>query len=354
MNKNYHVSFDYLRVLAMLFVMWPHLGLNLNPNWWIGIKVNQYINNPFAIGSNFGILGVCIFFIISGYLLSEQMVDKKNRNILPILMKRVKNIVLPLWFYMLCFFCLVQILGLLDINTYWSQFNIIEWIKTCTLYHFIFDGQAELVNGVLWYLLPYFVFVILVSIIGKIIKKVKFLVLYIQSIILISICIAFLWTNHLAIFNFIIFVAIPVYGIIMCFYKMNLFDLKEAIIYGIINSLIFAIGLIILRPDLYYNEHYFVSVIYSIIIILSIILFESKLKENYLVTQISNYSFCFYIIHSLYGGMIISYLWGSRGWNYTIVWIIALMFNNIISCFSTRIYKNIVVKLSSKKKAGGN
>jgi peptidoglycan/LPS O-acetylase OafA/YrhL len=348
MKKNYHVGFDYLRVLAMIFVMWPHLGLNLNPSWSIGIIVNKYINNPLSIGSNFGILGVCIFFIISGYLLSEQMIYRQNRNVLSILMKRLKGILLPLWFYMICFFCLVQVLGVLGINTYWSQFNFVEWIKSCTLYHFIFDGQAELVNGVLWYLLPYFIFVVFASIIGTLIKKVKYLVLYLQSIILISICIASLWTNHLAMFNFIIFIAIPVYGIIMCFYKMNLFCLKEAIVYGIINSLVFAIGLITLRPDLYYNEHYFVSVIYSVIIIISILGFESKLKENYLVTQISNYSFCFYIIHSLYGGMIISYLWGGRGWDYTIVWIIALVLNNIISYFSTMIYKKIAIKLSLK------
>ncbi|MEG1932356.1 MAG: acyltransferase family protein, partial [Pygmaiobacter sp.] len=89
----------YLRVIGMLLVMWPHLAANLNPEWHGVRLVQQYVNTPLCIGQNFGFLGVVLFFIISGFLIAFQTGSAKE-----FLWKKLKAIVLPLWFSLFLFF----------------------------------------------------------------------------------------------------------------------------------------------------------------------------------------------------------------------------------------------------------
>lgn len=53
----------------MFLVAFPHLGVIIEPSWKVAAFIDSAINTPFAIIQNFGALGVCVFFVISGFLL---------------------------------------------------------------------------------------------------------------------------------------------------------------------------------------------------------------------------------------------------------------------------------------------
>jgi len=66
---------DYLRGPAALFVVWDHLvGIYLERNdlgWtWLD-NVRHWVNEPFGLIQDFGWFGVCLFFMISGFVITH-------------------------------------------------------------------------------------------------------------------------------------------------------------------------------------------------------------------------------------------------------------------------------------------
>lgn len=66
---------DTLRGLAVLLVLWDHLvGQYLTQrelSWWPHEVVHEYVSTPLGIVQDFGWFGVCLFFLISGYVITH-------------------------------------------------------------------------------------------------------------------------------------------------------------------------------------------------------------------------------------------------------------------------------------------
>ena len=89
----------YLRVAAMCLVTWPHMSVNLNSEWF-PIQIVQWIfTRPLHIIQNFGALGVCIFYLISGFLMAQN-----TRWGLPYFFRRLLRVYLTVPLSMLIFF----------------------------------------------------------------------------------------------------------------------------------------------------------------------------------------------------------------------------------------------------------
>lgn len=77
-GKTEYIFLHWVRAVAMFLVMWPHLTVNLKPDWLVLKWVRQTINIPFAIRTDFGAFGTSFFFIATGFLLLCGDANRKN------------------------------------------------------------------------------------------------------------------------------------------------------------------------------------------------------------------------------------------------------------------------------------
>ena len=97
MQQQQFRSVVWLRAVACLLVVWSHLvasflaerGIDWLPLRW----VRTYISDPLALGADMSILGVCIFFVISGFIVTHAAL---NESIPAFIIKRVLRIYPPL------------------------------------------------------------------------------------------------------------------------------------------------------------------------------------------------------------------------------------------------------------------
>ena len=145
---------NYLRVFAMVSVAWPHLVANMNPEWPVLHLVQWMINRPLHLIQNFGALGVSIFFVISGFLAAENLEQSGK-----FLKKKFIRIYIPVLSSMFAFCVFIKLFEFVGYTSYWSQFSNLEWLFSATLWNYL-SGRTDAVNGVLWYLVPQFLFFI--------------------------------------------------------------------------------------------------------------------------------------------------------------------------------------------------
>ncbi|MDQ0573021.1 exopolysaccharide production protein ExoZ [Variovorax paradoxus] len=66
---------DTLRGLAVLLVLWDHLVghylMKSHLSWWPHSVIHMYVNVPLGIIQDFGWFGVCLFFLVSGYVITH-------------------------------------------------------------------------------------------------------------------------------------------------------------------------------------------------------------------------------------------------------------------------------------------
>jgi exopolysaccharide production protein ExoZ len=91
------VFLDWLRALAALLVVWDHLvgqWLSVQRRGWVpqGL-VDRFVTGPLSIIQNFGWLGVAMFFLISGFIISHVAVTESGSQFA---LKRLLRIYPPL------------------------------------------------------------------------------------------------------------------------------------------------------------------------------------------------------------------------------------------------------------------
>lgn len=294
----------YLRVAAMCLVTWPHMSVNLNSEWF-PIQIVQWIfTRPLHIIQNFGALGVCIFYLISGFLMAQN-----TRWGLPYFFRRLLRVYLTVPLSMLIFFlfncCLSSIFHL---ASYWDQFTLLQWIQSATLWIYLWCFP-DAVNGVLWYLFPLLCVDIIYTLCNLFKKKSSIHFILITDIwILVS-------TYFLPKFTQIPvgfsrgapFMAIPMFGVIIHLAYTKKVSGKLIISLGFLNYLVLISSFYLQYNAYYETEPYIVSMMYAMLIFTVMLLSPPPPSKRW-IAHCSKISYSFYITHSLYGGYMISFV----------------------------------------------
>lgn len=231
MKKKVNTDWIYgLKFIASFVVILHHFALYFYPafisNNFIDLRTSNHVEmkfalSPFNIFSWGGNVCVCIFFIISGFLISYKYYFNKDRkNSVHNYINRYLKLTLPILFSSLFYFIIIHLIKFINgdvlcINVLGKQgsycnfdINIFRLIYE-SFFGFFVKGNV-LINPVLWTMygemLGSFVIMVLLPIIGND-KKRKYI--YVFLIILLADSI---------VFPFLL-------GMILCdFYKNNVFD----------------------------------------------------------------------------------------------------------------------------------
>jgi peptidoglycan/LPS O-acetylase OafA/YrhL len=107
MHHRYIKGLDGLRAVAILWVMFGHISSSLN---W---PVTEFFQKPFNLLQNMGWVGVQLFFVLSGFLITRiLMTDKGKPHFLRNFYIRRSLRIFPIYYLMLVlFFILLPLLG---------------------------------------------------------------------------------------------------------------------------------------------------------------------------------------------------------------------------------------------------
>lgn len=329
----------------MFLVAWPHLGRILNPNWSVLKYTNALINGPLKLIQDFGALGVSFFFLMSGFLLYSNTDSPKL-----FLIKRIKAIVIPLWCYVGVFALFENIWVTLTGNpTYWTQFSINDWIQSVSLFGFI-SGQGDVVNGVLWYLVPLFMFWALYWLYIHITISRRWFPFFVDVVIFVLL-IADPAIIPIGIKTYSPYVYMPVFGYLIAagFSSTSRKTKFEIFAIGIVTYMLLVYGFRTKFYNSYYeSEPYLPSFFYAFLFFIILLLLEDSFKSNRVINILASSSFAFYVEHSLWGGFIITELY-TRGVNFTISFIIGICSCVIISSLSFLTERKVKKWFTSRK-----
>ena len=146
---------DVFRGIAILWIVCFHILSSVCKQY--GVVLNYIISN--------GYLGVNIFLVISGYGIATSIFGGKNQVASVFLLRRLKRIYLPYWWYLLFAVLILPLLSsivsmnetnIFKINI--ISYNLKEWLQIITLAKVFSSENWALnlafipLNGALWYL----------------------------------------------------------------------------------------------------------------------------------------------------------------------------------------------------------
>ena len=283
-----HIQF--FRAISVLLVFFYHLKLEF---------------------FNFGYLGVDIFFVISGYVITSRLYNeilKTNKiNFYSFFIRRIKRIFPVLFFIIsivLIFIIFFQPLDLLIGNITVYIFTIIGLSNFYYLFSKkdYFDNVFEDVFGHTWSLGVeeqfYLIFPFFLFILYKIFSKKNNQIFFLLIIIFFGVFLTFKFSENLQ----LIFYS-PIFRfwefLLGCF--IFIFNKKYKLKNSILSILSFIILMVLLLFDLYSNN--FIAILSSTLLASSFILFyDQKNKINYLFennyfVKLGNISYSFYLWH---------------------------------------------------------
>ena len=134
---------NLLRGCAVLLVMYDHLGAvwpgESNRSWIVNRVIRRWINEPLGIIQDFGFLGVTIFFLVSGFIITH-VAQRETR--FQFATKRILRIYPPLIVSILVIAAIAAIRGveLLPIGDYLTSFTLVNYLQS----------PQVVVSGVAW------------------------------------------------------------------------------------------------------------------------------------------------------------------------------------------------------------
>jgi peptidoglycan/LPS O-acetylase OafA/YrhL len=137
---------DFLRALAVLLVLWGHLvGGFLSARgltWAPSDIVSRYVFEPLAISQHGGFLGVCIFFLVSGYIIARVI---GRESIIQFAVRRCLRI-FPLLFVVAFSVWLLGRFGVLGMPADAYKAPFIHVVTNTILLNYVVDPQVILVG----------------------------------------------------------------------------------------------------------------------------------------------------------------------------------------------------------------
>jgi peptidoglycan/LPS O-acetylase OafA/YrhL len=139
-----------LRGAAALLVVWDHLGATwpeYDGKTWAVVKyVREGINTPFGIIQDFGWLGVSIFFLVSGFVITY-VAQRETRTSFGV--KRAFRILPPLWVSIGLILLLDWVLTAIHVAGSEGTFTFGQVLRSMVLLNYFLPRLAT-INGVGW------------------------------------------------------------------------------------------------------------------------------------------------------------------------------------------------------------
>ncbi|MEW9699978.1 acyltransferase family protein [Paenibacillus sp. SI8] len=341
-----------LRVPAILLVLWAHFGglwtEQSNISWRFKEIINNDINKPLAIYENFGFFGVCLFFIISGFIITYVA---QRETVKAFIIKRVLRIFPALLLSTTIYWIFQKVISSLSgVPNYWSQFSLKDWFLDATLLNYFFN-KSNAINGVTWSLIVEVLFYTLVALFFWFIKTKPKIALSLMIYVCVLNYVVFtksdLHVNQIAIS--ISYIPYLIFGQILYYLWSNKITFKWFLFFNIINYYLVIKNIAFFYPQYYIDKSYGVSLLYAYLIFIVCMLLNDKLKMNRFTTAVSEMSYSLYINHMPYGFFILSLMYPYvQRQGYTLQFIIAVAVISLVSYVKYRFIEKTFISLGKK------
>lgn len=351
MSKDKSFNFIHsLRGVAVLLVVWSHLG-----GWWLSF--NGYkslwqdtwelaVVKPFHLYQNGGHLGVLIFFLISGFIITHVSLKE---NIVEFAVKRLFRIFPPLvasfvLTYVIVQFCykygLAMPLGI-------GERTLNEYVQSLFLINYI-TGTTS-VNAVTWTLLIEMVFYIVTASLISFTKNdnVKSTLCFI-AIISVIICMSYYSVETRSLANLSVYVLFLLIGRVYYFYSSGMMSANKAGLLATTCAFLYVSFYGYLYPGLLFSAPVNAyPAIYSDIISILIFLLSANflLKAGKISVFLANISYSTYLLHLPVGGLAMVVL---DKYGFTFEWSIVI---SVLTCFAVSYVFLVTIEKPTQKLA---
>lgn len=312
-DDNKILFLNILRGPAALLVMWDHFtGVwpeKMKEHWFISEIVREYVNIPLGIIQDFGFMGVVVFFLISGYLITH-VAQREDRFVF--MVKRFFRIYPPLFFSIV----LIVILGFFK-GVYYKAGDV---VFAATLFNYLNVPQNP-INGAAWTLIIEILFYVLVALFMTPVKKMPA-----PGSLLISLsCLFAIITSRMLGDNYFLFsvnmsfVPYLLMGQLLYYVHNKRISFGTFALLTMFNYYIIMKGIISIHSNFYqpYNS-YGVTFIYSYFIFTIAMISNEWLRENIVVRCLgyfSKISYSLYLIHGTIGFFLLDILMPRIGYS---------------------------------------
>lgn len=347
-NKTRLFWLDLARSLAIILVLWDHLvggaSDTSGKNWPPNSVVNVLVFQPLGITQWGGFLGVSLFFLISGYIIT---LTSQTETHYTFAIRRILRIFPPLALAVLVsvVFAKLELWG----NT--ATFTFADILLNMSLINYLVIPQVILV-GVAWSLLVEVTYYILTFFFLPIIKSKKYSPYFPLMIIFISG--VMIWASRqIHSDNFFLFSTSFLYLPLLAIgASIAILEERNFSKWILFTSISFAWVVFLYGTYNYYpqflnpNNSYPISAIYSVFIFIVLWLLRLKLTQNRVITFIAKSSYSTYLFHGVISVPLM--MWLLQFTNFTIALIITLITTFGVVIFSYKCVEIPFQKLSRR------
>lgn len=318
-NNTQDIKFiTLLRGIAALLVVWDHLvgnWLSNNSMVWLPIQIiREYVTTPLGIIQDFGWFGVCLFFLISGFIITHVAI-RENRT--TFFIRRIFRIYPPL----IVSIILILVLDFVFSRGQFMKLSYDNMLLSFTLLNFLFEPQ-NVINGVAWTLVIEMLFYLIIFAFLTYLKERPIYFLASIDLVVGSIVVSARWFGE----NFFLLAASVAYlpflaiGQIVYLYWTKRVSLKISIIFSVVNYFMLVLGLETIHSQFYVpGNSYMVSFFYACAIFLIALYFNMNIRINKTVKLISESSYSLYLTHGFVGLYLLNALVPFYGYSISIL-----------------------------------
>lgn len=296
------LALDALRGVAVLMVAYDHL-FAVHGERFIGKPfapaefIRAYFSAPAGIIQDFGWLGGCIFFLISGFVIAKSAIEESTRAFA---IRRAFRIIPAFAATILLVMCIDSLTaGLRPFRDYLLALTMVGYMTI----------PQVIVIGVAWTLLIEVVFYIGMAVVAPLLKH-RFPalgVLALGGMVLVVIARAKLHGDSFFLFAATVaYVPLLILGVIGYLWNSGRVGVVQGVLLGLANFAVFMFGLQEIHTAYYKADNsYLVSVFYALAIFW--LAFRATQVPRFL-KFVGDISYSLYLLHGIVGGLVIQWL----------------------------------------------
>lgn len=334
-------SLDYLRVIAVIMILYDHLGAFRNKEWGIKKGIDLLIATPLHIIQDFGAFGVSIFFLLSGFLFTwnahyENLISKTTKRMIKIYLS---SCIAFLTFWVLNVLCW----NILHITTWWSQFSLREWLESITLIGY-FTGTGDVINGTTWFLIPLFFFELISMLYVWLTKRFVWKGILITELIL-ACFFYLLYLFQAEVAARLVFVYMPLCGAILGeLYKDRNISFLQGSFLLTVNYIAMVSFFYCFQPGYMSESFYLVSMAYALLLLIFFLAMDRHFNQNRCIQYICEISLSVYLLQMTFGSFFMTILETLRI-PFTVSFLITVFVVAAISCLHTKFIDKGILKV---------